>query len=119
MNRKYLNLLCEGIKYGLIDSIIILEYVEKRILTEHTEMSVFEIIRESCNILELLGQSVYHESLKTNIFINKLFEMIDQKIKEKRISIEFAFNLKCVKNYLRRTNYLPEIIQNSAEMLEN
>jgi hypothetical protein len=51
MNKKYLNLLCEGIKYGLIDSVIVLDYVEKRILTEHTEMSVFEIIRESCSIL--------------------------------------------------------------------
>ena len=51
MNKKYLNLLCEGIKYGLIDSVIVLDYIEKRIITEHTEMSVFEIIRESCSIL--------------------------------------------------------------------
>lgn len=45
--------------------------------------------------------------------------MIDQKIKEKKLGIEFSFNLKCVKNFLRRTNYLPEIIQNSTEILEN
>ena len=60
MNKKYLNLICEGIKYGLIDSVIILDYLEKRLTTEHTEMNILETVRESCNILELLGQSIYH-----------------------------------------------------------
>jgi hypothetical protein len=51
--------------------------------------------------------------------MNKILDMIDQKIKDKKMSIEFSFNLKCVKNYLRRTNHLPEIINNSDGVLEN
>ncbi len=31
MNKKYLNLVCEGIKYGMIDSSIIMDYLEKRL----------------------------------------------------------------------------------------
>lgn len=77
MNKKYLNLICEGVKYGIIDSFVILNYVEKRLTTEHTEMSVLETVREICNILELLGQGIYHESLHTNIFMNNLIELID------------------------------------------
>lgn len=33
--------MCEGIKYGLIDSFVMLDYVEKRIRSEHTEMNVY------------------------------------------------------------------------------
>ena len=49
-------------------------------------MNIMETVKESCSILELLGQSIYHESLKTNIAINKLFDLIEQKIKEKKLN---------------------------------
>jgi len=81
-------------------------------------MSQQEIIRECCSILEILGQGIYHQSLENNIQINKLLKMIEDRILEKKLGTEFLFNLKCVKNYLRKAHCLPDYVEN-AQMIKD